>query len=66
MARSNLSIPETIEEALDKIESDGIAKTKTITVRSVTGERFPRIIGYELGDKPAVANRDLDLEEVPF
>jgi len=29
-----------------------LAETKTITVRSVTGERFDRIINYQLGPVP--------------
>ena len=30
-----------------------IAETKAITVRSVAGEKFDTIIGYQLGDVPA-------------
>jgi len=29
-----------------------LAKTKSITVRSVSDEKFDRVIRYEVGDKP--------------
>ncbi len=51
-ARTDLPCPETAAEAVELTESGSLAETKSITVRSVSGEEFPRIIKYELGPKP--------------
>ena len=50
--RSDLPCPETAAEAVELAESNSLAGTKSITVRSVSGEEFSRIIRYELGPKP--------------
>jgi len=50
--RSNVPVPETAEEAVYFAEHGALAQTKSITVRSVSGEEFDRIVGYELGEKP--------------
>lgn len=50
--RSNLPVPDTAEQAVTLAEVGVLAATKAITVRSVTGEDFDRIVGYELGEKP--------------
>ena len=49
---SNDPLPENAQEAVDIANGGGVAPTKTITVRKVTGEYFDRIVKYELGDKP--------------
>jgi len=51
-ARSNAPVPDTAEHAVELAEAGALAETKTITVRSVTGEKYDRITDYELGDKP--------------
>jgi len=51
--RSNVPVPDTAEDAVYYAESGALAKTKSITVKSVAGEQFDRIVGYELGDRPA-------------
>ena len=51
-ARSNEPVPETAEEAVAICETGGIAETQAITVRSVAGEKFDRIVGHELGAQP--------------
>ena len=51
--RSNVPVPETAEDAVYYAQSGALAETKSITVRSVAGEQFDRIVGYELGDRPA-------------
>jgi hypothetical protein len=38
--------------------SEALAKTKAITVRTVSGEKFDRIVRYELGDKPRLEGQD--------
>lgn len=50
--RSHAPIPETIDEALTLADSGALAKPKTITVRTVAGEKFKKIIHYELEPKP--------------
>jgi len=51
-ARSREPLPKTAEEAVAICEAGGIAETKAITVRSVAGEKYDRIIDYELGPVP--------------
>ncbi len=65
LARSDLPIPATAQEAVDLINELGIREAKTITVRAVAGEEFERIVGYELGERKAVG-QEADLEEIPF
>jgi len=51
--RSDDPVPSTAAEAVALCEAGQVAKTFKITVRRVAGERFERIVNYELGDKPA-------------
>jgi len=51
-ARSREPVPDTAEEAVELAERGALAETRTITVRSVTGEKFDRIIDYGLGPIP--------------
>jgi DNA repair protein RadD len=50
--RSNASVPETAVEAVGLGNAGALCETKSITVRTIAGEEYPRIIGYELGEKP--------------
>jgi DNA repair protein RadD len=50
--RSNLPAPETIDEAVEIARAGGLAPTLSITVRTVAGEKYARIVNYQLGDKP--------------
>lgn len=52
MARSNEPVPNTVEQALSLIEAGALAETATITVRSITGQKYDKIINYQLGPKP--------------
>lgn len=51
-ARSNEPVPNTIEEAIELAEAGALAETECITVRSITGQAFDRIIKHQLGPKP--------------
>jgi DNA repair protein RadD len=51
--RSLAEPPRTAFEAVELARSGALADTKEITVRSVSGERFDKVIGYELGEIPA-------------
>ena len=44
--------PKSAHEAVVLAEDGALAKTKSITVRSVSDEKFDRVIRYEVGDKP--------------
>jgi len=61
--RSNLPVPGTAEEAVYFAEAGALAEPKSITVRSVAGEEYPRIIGYELGEKPE--HREPGWDDIP-
>ncbi|MBI1914411.1 MAG: DEAD/DEAH box helicase family protein [Planctomycetes bacterium] len=50
--RSCEAVPETAAEALRVAQAGGVADTKRILVRTVAGEKYGRVIGYELGDVP--------------
>jgi DNA repair protein RadD len=51
-ARSSELMPETVEQAVELAENGALAQPLSITVRSVTGEKFDRITNYELGSIP--------------
>jgi len=51
-ARSNDPAPMTAEQAVNVANAGGLAMTNAITVRTVSGERFDRIMDYEIGPKP--------------
>lgn len=53
--------PDNAEEALDLADAGLLAMSQSITVRSIAGERYDRIINYKLSEIPNIA-----LEEAPF
>ena len=53
--------PTNVEEAIDIAESGLLAATETLTVRSIAGQKYDRIIKQSLGEIPNAA-----LEEAPF
>jgi DNA repair protein RadD len=66
--RSPDPVPDTAERAVELADAGALCSTHAITVRTVTGERFDRIVGYDLGPRPDVvpAGDVLADEEVPF
>lgn len=50
--RSNALVPETAVEAVGLGNAGALCETKSITIRSIAGEEYPRIIGYGLEEKP--------------
>jgi DNA repair protein RadD len=66
--RSPDPVPDTAERAVEIAEAGGIALTEQITIRSVVGEKFDRIVRYRLGPKPeAIAvTPGYDEEDIPF
>jgi DNA repair protein RadD len=66
--RSPDPVPDTAERAVELCECGALAQTLGITVRSVAGEQYDRIIDYELGPVPEpIAAEVLEFyEETPF
>ncbi len=56
--RSAAPVPETAEEAVALAQAGALAEAKSITVKSVAGEQFDRIVAYDLGGKPPAAVTD--------
>jgi DNA repair protein RadD len=52
--RSNVPVPATVEEAVAMANAGALAPTISITVRSVAGEKYDRIVDCVLGEKPDV------------
>jgi DNA repair protein RadD len=55
--RSREPVPATAAEAVEIANAGGLAPTKSITVRSVSGEDYDRITDYELGPIPELLDR---------
>jgi DNA repair protein RadD len=63
-------VPDTAERAVEIAQGGGLAITRGITVRTVAGDEFERIIDYELGPLPEPVASDpycgYDPDEIPF
>ena len=66
--RSPDPVPDTAEEAVQSASAGALALAEFVTVRSVAGEKFERIIGCRLGPKPdpSPVFAGVNLEDVPF
>jgi len=64
--RSREPLPATAAEAVAIARAGGLAPTREITVRSVAGEEYDRIIDYELGDIPTLSEKDLRGDALDF
>jgi DNA repair protein RadD len=64
-ARSNEPLPGTAAKAVELAEAGALAPTRVITVRSVTGEKFDRIIDYQLGPIPPRLDGSDERGDVP-
>jgi len=51
--RSDEAMPESAEDAVAIAQAGGLCETLAVTVRHVAGEKYDRIIGYRLGEKPS-------------
>ncbi len=67
-ARSHDPVPDTAQQACDLAEAGALASTEFVTVRSIAGEKFERILHSKLGPKPkpCPAYAGVDLDDVPF
>jgi len=78
--RSDSPVPETTRKAVDLATEGAVAEPTAITVSSTAGQKFDKIVGYELGPKPEWREPGedpyegpprtglvtVDLEDVPF
>jgi DNA repair protein RadD len=65
--RSKEPVPETAEEAVAVAQNGRLAPTREITIRTMTGDEFDRIVGYELGDIPLpLEDKDLPEDALDF
>lgn len=70
--RSPDPVPDSVERAVELAHSGALATTMSITVRSVAGEPYERIIDYELGELPeplpadVYGSSDESLDDIPF
>lgn len=68
--RSPDPVPESAQRAVEIAEAGGVALAEEITVRSVSGEKYDRIIAYKLGAMPepvpACDQDEYDTDEIPF
>ena len=67
--RTDWPVPASVQEAVDAARSGALCETLSITVRRVEGERYDRVVGYQLGPKPINGcDRDGNVltDEVPF
>lgn len=62
-ARSSEAIPHDVDEAVELAEAGALAKTLTITVEQKPGEKYDRIVAYQLGAKPPRLESPEDLPE---
>jgi len=62
--RSTAPLPGSAEEAVEMANGGALCETKSITVRSVAGEKYDRIVGYDLGEKPYYREPGWDDEEI--
>lgn len=65
--RSTDPVPDTAQDAVDIANAGGLAYPDMVTVRSIAGEPYDRIIAARLGRAPeAVAASSIPDDEVPF
>jgi DNA repair protein RadD len=51
-ARSREPVPDTVDEAIELANAGALAPTLTITVERRAGDKYDRIVGHTLGDRP--------------
>lgn len=56
-------MPRSAEEAVELAQAGALAEVLAIKVRSVAGEKYDRIVDYELGAKPEPAYATAEEDE---
>ena len=64
-ARSVEPVPSSTEEAVELARAGALAPTLSITVERKAGEKYDRVVGHRLGDKPPRRESDEGLPDVP-
>jgi DNA repair protein RadD len=64
-ARSHEPVPATVEEAVELARAGALAPTLAITVEKKAGERYERVVGHRVGDKPPRLESEEGLPDVP-
>ena len=66
--RSTDPVPETAEHAVELAEAGALEHTEVVTVGSVVGEQYDRVVGHKLGaePEPIAVIEDAGLVHVPF
>jgi DNA repair protein RadD len=73
-ARSSEPVPDSADQAVELAEMGALARTRAITVLRKPNDRYDRIVGYQLDDKPPRPDSEENLpeyapignDEVPF
>mgnify|MGYP001278291655 CR=1 FL=1 len=63
--RSHEPVPSTVEEAVELARAGALAPTLAITVEKKAGERYERVVGHRLDDKPPRLESEEGLPEAP-
>ena len=68
--RSNAPVPMSTQEAVALAQDGALCQTKAVTIRNIPGQKYDRIISYELGEKtlyrqPGWDDETLDAELEP-
>ena len=66
--------PTSAEDVCEHFFAGMVRPVRRITVRHTAGQRYPEIVGYELGefgegreDAPGIVNEDdVDIDDLPF
>jgi DNA repair protein RadD len=76
--RSRDPVPSSVDEAVELAEAGALAPTLAITVERKAGEKYDRVVGHAIGEKPprlddpdnipdyAHADLGIDEEDIPF
>jgi DNA repair protein RadD len=66
--RSPDPVPDSAQRAVELAEAGALAHTESITVRRQAGERYARIVEYQLGPRPEPVEvlDSLSDDEIPF
>ena len=65
-AAAGIMPPDTVEEALSLARDGVLATPLKIRVKSVSGEKFERIVRCTLGARPVIEHAEIPDEEIPF
>jgi DNA repair protein RadD len=67
-ARSPDPVPDTAEQAVDIAYGGGLAATYQVTVRTIAGEKYQRIIAHQLGPmpEPVESRTAVEDDDIPF